>query len=340
MKTPVQLVVRSLFLFLLLLGCSLPGYAEPGAVQEATAEATYLMDDNDTAVKAEAQALLRAKKAALEQVNPSAVTLEEAASLPNDIFKVIVMDKKTGLNGDKIEYRVQVQAFVQTDKVGAALKEMRGYDEFFYENTTYIKGEGNKYKSKIWRSKSLSREDRPYFGVNITLISKADDHVTLALYNNKYYEEAMPPVQTTAVDELPVNVEVKALGNDNVLGVEAQKRLRTQTYADGRVLTEMQWYDPVTNWVVKRETRVSTENKTLVRECRNVNVGSQSASLFEIPVGYTKCAAFADLFAFGNADNSVSQPATTDPLQQATDAALEAATQRVLDNAIGGLFKF
>ena len=187
MKFPGQLTVSGLLFVFLLLGCT-PGQAEPGgAVQEITAEATYLMDDNDTVAKAEAQALLRAKKTALEQVNPAAVTLEEAASLPNDIFKVIVLDKKTGLNGDKIEYWVQVQAFVQPDKVEAELKEMRGYDEFFYENTLYIKGEGNKYKSKIWHSKNLSREDRPYFGVNITLISKTDDHVTFALFNNKYY---------------------------------------------------------------------------------------------------------------------------------------------------------
>ena len=102
----------------------------------------------------------------------------------------------------------------------------------------------------------------------------------------------------------------------------------------------MQWYDPATRWIVKRETRLSTESKTVVRECRNVNVGPQRASLFEIPVGYTKCAAFADLFNFGNADNGTSQSASTDPLQKATDAALESATQRVLDNAIGGLFRF
>ena len=64
MKSPVKLVVRSLFLALVMFGSCLSGYAEPAAVQEVTAEATYLMDDNDTAAKAEAQALLRAKKAA------------------------------------------------------------------------------------------------------------------------------------------------------------------------------------------------------------------------------------------------------------------------------------
>lgn len=339
MKSPVKLVVRSLVLALVMFGNCLSGYAEPAAVQDVTAEATYLMDDNDTAAKAEAQALLRAKKAALEQVSPSVVTLEEAASLSSDIFKVLVLDKKTGLNGDKIEYWVQVQAFVQPDKVGAALKEMRGFDEFFYENTLYIKGEGDKYKSKVWRSKNLSREDKPYFGMNLTIITKSDEHVVLALCNNKYYEEAIP-AQDASANELPVNVDVKLLGNENVLGVAAQKRLRTQNYADGKVLTEIQWYDPATNWVIKRETKLSTENKIAVRECRNVNVGPQSASLFEIPVGYTQCAAFADLFAVGNVSTNTTTNNSTDPLQKATDAALEAATQRVLDNAIGGLFSF
>ena len=339
MKSPVKLVVRSLFLALVMFGNCLNGYAEPVAVQEVTAEATYLMDDNDTAAKAEAQALLRAKKAALEQVSPAAVTMEDAANLANDIFKVVVLDKRTGLNGDKIEYWVQVRAVVQPDKVRDSLKEMRADDEFSYENTLYIKGEGDKLKSKIWRSKNVSREDRPYFGMNLTVISKTDDHVVLALCNNKYYEEPVTD-QAASTGELPVNVEMKSLGNETLWGVTTQKRLRTQTYADGKVLTETQWYDPATNWVIKRETKLSTENKIAVRECRNVNVGPQSASLFEIPVGYTKCAALADLFAVGNVSTNTTTNNSTDPLQKATDAALEAATQRVLDNAIGGLFSF
>lgn len=173
MKSPVKLVVRSLFLALVMFGSCLSGYAEPAAVQEVTAEATYLMDDNDTAAKAEAQALLRAKKAALEQVSPAAVSMEDAANLANDIFKVVVLDKRTGLNGDKIEYWVQVQAVVQPDKVRDSLKEMRADDEFSYENTLYIKGEGDKYKSKVWHSKNLSREDKPYFGMNLTIESFA-----------------------------------------------------------------------------------------------------------------------------------------------------------------------
>ena len=339
MKSPGKLMVRSLFFVLLLFGCSLPGHAEPGsAAQEITAEATYLMDDNDTVAHAEAQVLLRAKKTALEQAVSSSVTLENAANLPNDIFKVTVLDRKTALNGDKIEYWVQIQAVAQLDKVEASLKEMRGYEDFSYENILYLKDGRDKYKSKVWRTKNASREDRSYFGMPLTIIARLDDHVILALCNNKYYEEPSP-VQEASTEDLPINVEIKPLGTETVLGVATQKRLRTQTYADGKVLKEIQWNDPALNWVIKRESSLSTEKKTVVREYRNVYVGPQSTSLFEIPVGYTKCATFAELFTAGNANDAL--PSTVnDPLQKAADAALEAVAQRVLDNALGGLFSF
>ena len=339
MKSPEKLMVSVLLFVFLLFGSILPGHAEPGsAVQEVMAEATYLMNDSDTGAKAEAQVLLRAKKAALEQVSSASGTLENAANLPNDIFKVTVLDKKTYLNGDKFEYWVQIQVLLQLDKVEARLKELRGCEDFSYENVLYLKDGKDKYKSKVWRTKNASREDRAYFGMPLTIITRFDDHVMLALCNNKYYEEASQ-TQEVSAEDLPIDVEIKPLGNESVLGVTTQKRLCTQTYADGKVLKEIQWHDPATNWVIKRESSLSTEKKTVVRECRNVQVGPQSTSLFEIPVGYTKCATFAELFTDGNMNN-VSSSNANDPLQKATDAALEAAAQRVLDNAIGGLFSF
>jgi len=313
--------------------------AEPGgAVQEVTAEATYQMSDTDTVSKAEAQALLSAKKSAVEQVSTSSVTMENVANLRNDILRVTVLDKKNNLNGDKVECWVQIHATIQPEKMEAAFKEMRGYDEVFYEQTMYVKDAKEKVRSKVWKNKNAIREERPYYGMPITIINRLDDQVAWILCNNKFYEESAVP-QVKPIEDLPINVEVKPLGNETIFGITAQKRLRTQTYEDGRVLTEVQWNDPATNWVVKRETSVSSNNKVLVVECRNIKIGPQKTTLFEIPAGYTKCAAFADLFTIDN--NGVSQSSgETDPLQKATDAALESALQRVVDNAIGGLFNF
>nr|WP_320146841.1 hypothetical protein [uncultured Anaeromusa sp.] len=295
------------------------------------------MNDNDTLSQAEAQAWLRAKKNAVEKVTSSSVTMENVASLPNDILKVTVLDKKSKLNGTVIECWMQIQVAVQPEKLEAALKEMRGYDEYFFEGTVYLKGGDEKIRTRVWSSKNLYREDRLYYGMPLTIIKRSDDQVVQALCNNKYYEETLKK-KDTPIDDLPINVEVKSLGNETIFDITAQKRLRTQTYADGKVLKEVQWNDPATNWVIKRETSVSTANKTAVAECRNIKLGPQNAALFVIPVGYTKCATFAELFTVGNVGTS--QSTQTDPLQKATDAALEAAAQRVLDGAIGGLLNF
>ena len=74
---------------------------------------------------------------------------------------------------------------------------------------------------------------------------------------------------------------------------------------------------------------------------QNQQVGPQDDSLFVIPAGYTKCASIMDLFnvpAVNNNNQTTNN--SVDPLQKATDAALEAAAQKVVDNAIGGLFSF
>jgi len=334
-RTALKMVI---LLTMLLLFSQITSAEPGGAVQEVTAEAIYQMSDTDTVSKAEAQALLYAKKSAVEQVCTSSVSMENVANLSNNILRVTVLDKKNNLNGDKVECWVQIQAIIEPEKMEAAFKEMRGYDACSYENTMYVKDAKEKARSKVWKNKNATREERPYYGMPITIINRLDDQVTWFLCNNKFYEQSVVS-QVTPIEDLPINVEVKPLGNETIFGITAQKQLTTQTYEDGRVLKELQWKDPATNWIVKRETSVSSDNKTVVIECRNIKISPQNSTLFEIPAGYTKCAAFADLFAIGN--NEVSRSSgQTDPLQKATDAALEAATQRVVDNVIGGLFKF
>lgn len=325
-------ILLAMFLFL----CQSAFAGPSDVVKEVIADATYQMSDTDTMSKAEAQALLRAKKIAVEQVSPSSVSMDYVANLPNDILQVSVLEKKNNLNGDKIECWVQIQATVQSEKMEAALKEMRGYDECFFEKIAYIKGTKEKIQSKIWRNKNAIREDSSYYGMPITLINRSDEGAWI-LCNNKFFEQSVVP-QMNQTEDLPIQVEVKLLGNETVFGIMAKKRLRTQTYEDGKVLTEVQWVDPATNWVVKRETSLSSTNKTLVVESRNIKIGPQNSSLFEIPVGYTKCATFSDLFAVNN--NGASSGVSTDPLQQAINTVLDNAVQKVVNNAFGGLFNY
>jgi hypothetical protein len=146
------------------------------------------------------------------------------------------------------------------------------------------------------------------------------------LKNNKYYEAE--PQRTTRKKEL--------IGMDQLNGVTVKKmRVTCVDLNANSTSSYTEWVDPLTQSVLK--TQIDANGTSFVSVFQNLQIGPQDEALFKIPVGYTKCGSFEALDNGTNDNAAVNQ---TDPLQKATDAALEAATQRAIDSAIGGVLNF
>jgi len=77
--------------------------------------------------------------------------------------------------------------------------------------------------------------------------------------------------------------EMKLAGLDEVNGRQAEKWELTMTYPDGRKSLSKQWYDPQLKITIREEMPGG-----YLRELRNIKVGKQSRTLFDIPKDYQK----------------------------------------------------
>jgi len=331
MKVIFRLLI-SLLLFGSLLFLNQVSYAEEGdTVLEVIAEATCPIGGANTPAKAEAQALLLAKKNALEQTGTQNLTLENIDSLPEDVFAVTVLDKKKVMDGNTLGYWVQIKALVKPDQIEGAVKAINpiwgGPAEYYAESIFYVNGKEDS-RGGSWTKNNWDRSEMGGM-ITISKYEKKDNVITVRswnLQNNKYFE----------TESYKMIKEEIALGTEQISGVVAQKKRITYRYPDLKSsTTNVEWSDPTTKCTLKIE--VETNGIHYVTVYQNYQIGPQDASLFVIPAGYTKCASYDDLFV-ASPDKSTS--GQTDPLQNATDAALNAAAQKVIDNAIGGLFKF
>lgn len=75
--------------------------------------------------------------------------------------------------------------------------------------------------------------------------------------------------------------ELRLVGEEQVNGRETEKWELIQQTAQGQTYRTVQWYDPVLEMTVREEMPGGYR-----RELRNIRIGPQPASLFELPEGY------------------------------------------------------
>jgi hypothetical protein len=79
--------------------------------------------------------------------------------------------------------------------------------------------------------------------------------------------------------------ELNMIGIETLAGRSVEKWSTRTTRPDGQVNEATQWYDPELRVAIREEFPGG-----FVRELRNIQVGTQPASLFEVPAGYTRLA--------------------------------------------------
>ncbi|MFA5146034.1 MAG: hypothetical protein WC515_01440 [Candidatus Omnitrophota bacterium] len=140
------------------------------------------------------------------------------------------------------------------------------------------------FTGKIFAAKDKVRMDMAG-AVTITRMDK-DVAWVLMPQQNMYMEQKLDPERIAgATEKMPGEMERTLVGKDTVDGKMTDKYLIVYTSKEGRA-TVFQWIDPVSGIPLK----TAAEDGSWSVEYRNLMVGAQDDSLFEIPSGYQKFA--------------------------------------------------
>lgn len=142
--------------------------------------------------------------------------------------------------------------------------------------------QGGPSTGRLWVSGDKSRMEMP----RVTIISRMDKKVVWVLMSSqKMYIEQPINLQTVAStqDKIYGEIERTAEGNENISGRSTTK-YRIIFEANGKRESIFQWIDKSAHIPVK----TSAIDGSWSSESRNIQLGPQDPTLFEIPAGYSK----------------------------------------------------
>ncbi|MFC1805212.1 hypothetical protein ACFLZ3_05255 [Candidatus Omnitrophota bacterium] len=141
---------------------------------------------------------------------------------------------------------------------------------------------GGVFRGKIYVTFDKVRMDTP----QAITITRMDKKVVWILMpeTNTYLEQAFDPSSIAATSaDVPGEFERELLGKEMVGGRMTEK-YRIVYKQDGRSYTMFHWIDPSINMPVK----AAAGDGSWTMEYKNINIGGQPDSLFELPAGYQK----------------------------------------------------
>jgi hypothetical protein len=121
--------------------------------------------------------------------------------------------------------------------------------------------------------------------ISITRVDKKIAYVIMP-DQKMYMEQPFDPEKvSTATEKMPGELKREFLGGEIVNGRNT-KKYKVSYDAEGRTNTVMQWIDDQSGVPVK----TASPDDSWSTELRNLRLGQQDMSLFEMPEGYTKFA--------------------------------------------------
>ncbi|PIU40978.1 MAG: hypothetical protein COS99_07895 [Candidatus Omnitrophica bacterium CG07_land_8_20_14_0_80_42_15] len=142
--------------------------------------------------------------------------------------------------------------------------------------------EAGTFEGKIFVSNNKMRTEMP----QAISIVRFDKQITWVIMPEQkmYMEQTIDPkTVSSAAEKVPGEIERTALGDETVDGRSTTKYKVVYTAANTEE-TVLQWIDKETSIPIK----VGSEDGTWLTEYRNLKVGPQPDSLFEMPEGYAK----------------------------------------------------
>ena len=158
---------------LALLAIDQSGLAASPHEKTVIADATYLMADTDTLAGAEENAIMRAKRKAVEEVGIYVEAISEdieqesggkttrtntlsVRTIAASVTRTDVLETRRRLEQDRLSFYVKVRVTVSMDRLEEAVRRQRAYDELA-EHDRLLSSENNKLKAEIDELRSHTR---------------------------------------------------------------------------------------------------------------------------------------------------------------------------------------
>lgn len=153
-----------------------------------------------------------------------------------------------------------------------------------FSSDIVMTAEGKKMTGKMYAKGELSRMEMTAEGKQIITITRVDKKVSWTLMpEQKMYMEMPLNPKDTPKTEIKGEIDRKLEGSETIDGHPTNKYLIT--YKEGKTTEKVhQWVATDINFPLK----TADVNNKWVHEFKNVKVGSQPDSLFEVPDGYNK----------------------------------------------------
>ena len=147
------------------------------------------------------------------------------------------------------------------------------------------KYQGKRMESKMYFGKGKWRFESSAFGQkNITIVRKDNNTVWVVMPQQKMYmEQKLDPKQLVSLSgSVPGEIKREKLGSENINGVSCDKY--KITYRPQEKAPEASLYQ----WLSKDQLPMKSEalDGSWTTELKNVKLGQQPDSLFELPAGY------------------------------------------------------
>src|SRR5438046_2143701 len=152
------------------------GLAGTPHVRVVVADATYLMADTDTLSGAEENALIRAKRKAVEEVGVYIETSSQDSEMEVDgktswtnslsvrtiaaaITKTEILDKRRTLEGERLAFYVKIKVTVGLDALDEAIKRQQAFDQLA-EHQRRLHTENSQLKAELDELRNQIRASR------------------------------------------------------------------------------------------------------------------------------------------------------------------------------------
>jgi tetratricopeptide (TPR) repeat protein len=213
-------------LLLAALSASLPATAAQPHTKVAVADASYTMGDGDTLAGAEENALIRAKRKAVEEagvyIEAASQDIEKHAdgrttrlnslsirTIAAAITETEFLEKRRALEGDRIVFYVKIRATINLDTLEDAIKRQQAYEQLA-EHHHRLHAENSQLKSELDALRAQLRGSRTVTPVKGQLRNRktAMDLVHAAVQSRHFPEKIELTTRAMAADNQYVDAYV------------------------------------------------------------------------------------------------------------------------------------
>jgi len=213
-------------LLLVALSLSLSAQAAEPHVKVVVADASYVMGDSDTLAGGEENALIRAKRKAVEEagvyIEAASQDIEKQAdgkttrlnqlsirTIAAAVTETEFLEKRRALEGDRIIFYVKIKATINLDTLEDAIKRQKAYEQLA-EHHHLLHAENSQLKSELDALRAQLNESRTVIPLKGLIRSRkaAADLVHAAIQSRHFPEKIELATKAIAIDDQYVDAFV------------------------------------------------------------------------------------------------------------------------------------